>query len=150
MPIEIPQQERCPFCRLVARETQFAIVEETTETLAFLPPRQNGHGHVLVIPKRHAPTVVDLAGEEAIAVMHHVHRVASAITKAFDPAGLNIFQNNGITAGQTVPHYHVHIVPSYPGDQPGRIFRSEDVERRSYEELVAIASNISAHLSPLQ
>jgi histidine triad (HIT) family protein len=148
MPIEIPKPERCPFCRFIMGETQFALVEELPDTLAFLPPRQNGHGHVLVIPKRHAPTLLDLQTDEAAAIMQQVHRVAHAISKAFDPAGLNVFQNNGLTAGQTVPHYHVHIVPSYPGDPPGRIFRSEDVERRTYDELLEIASNISAHLSP--
>jgi len=146
MPIDVPQQERCPFCRFIARESQSVIVEELDDTLAFLPPRQHGTGHVLVIPKRHASTLLDLDGNEAIAIMRHVHRMASAIAKAFDPAGLNVFQNNGVTAGQTVPHYHVHIVPSYPGDQPGRIFRAEDFERRSPEDLLQIAAQISAHL----
>lgn len=146
MPIEIPERDRCPFCGNVAGLNRFAIVEDLPDTVAFLPPRQNGKGHVLVIPKRHAPTVLDLEREEAMAIMQHVHRVAHAISKAFDPAGLNIFQNNGVTAGQTVFHYHVHIVPSYPGDLPGRIFRSEDVERWAHEDLLDVAARIQAHL----
>src|SRR5207244_7580767 len=117
-------------------------------TLAFLPPRQSGKGHVLVIPKRHAPTLLDLEHEEAQAIMRHVHRIAHALSKAFDPAGLNVFQNNGVIAGQTVPHYHVHIVPSYPGDQPGRIFKSEDFERKPREELLVVAERIARHLEP--
>lgn len=148
MPIDVPQRDRCPFCSYIAGRTQFALVEELADTLALLPPRQCGLGHVLVIPKRHAPTLLDLDSSEAVAVMRHVHRVAHAIAKAFDPAGLNVFQNNGLTAGQTVPHYHVHIVPSYPGDPPGRIFRSEDFERTPYEELLRIAARIVAHLAP--
>ena len=147
MPIDIPKQERCPFCNFIADRSRFATVAETEETLAFLPPRQNGHGHVLVIPRRHAPTILDLEAAEVQAIMHEVHRVAHALSKAFDPAGLNVFQNNGLTAGQTVPHYHVHIVPTYPGDEPGKIFRSEDVERRTHEELLVIASLIAVHLS---
>ena len=146
MPIEPPQRERCPFCGNITGRNQVALVEELPDTLAFLPPRQSGLGHALVIPKRHAPTLLDIDADEAIAVMQHVHRIAHAIAKAFDPAGLNIFQNNGITAGQTVPHYHVHIVPSYQGDPPGRIFRSEDIERTPYEDLVRIAERIQAHL----
>jgi histidine triad (HIT) family protein len=148
MPFEVPHHDRCPFCRHVEGGNQFAVVEELPETLAFLPPRQNGLGHVLVIPKRHAPTILDLDPKEALAVMQHVHRVAHAIHRAMDPAGLNVFQNNGVTAGQTVPHYHVHLVPSYPGDEPGRIFRSADVERLRQDELLAIAARISAHLEP--
>jgi histidine triad (HIT) family protein len=147
MPIEIPQRDRCPFCNYIGGTTQFATVEAREDTLAFLPPRQSGLGHVLVIPRRHAPTLLDLDGAEAQAIMRQVHRVAHAITKAFDPAGLNVFQNNGLTAGQTVPHYHVHIVPSYPGDPPGRIFRAEDVERTEHEELLRIAARIAAHLT---
>src|SRR5439155_23929892 len=99
-------------------------------------------------PKRHAPTVLDLHGTEFAVIMQHVHRVAHAIAKAFDPAGLNVFQNNGVTAGQTVPHYHVHIVPSYAGDEPGRIFKSEDFERKSREELLVVAERIARHLEP--
>jgi histidine triad (HIT) family protein len=151
MPIEIPvlpEDRRCPFCNYAEDSSRFATVEVLKDTLAFLPPRQNGLGHVLVIPRRHASTLLDLEPPEALAIMRHVRRVAHAIARAFDPAGLNVFQNNGITAGQTVPHYHVHIVPSYPGDLPGRIFRSEDVERQSVEELMKIAERIAAHLEP--
>lgn len=146
MPIEIPFQEQCVFCRFVGDLSRFAIIEELPDTIAWLPPRQHGLGHVLVIPKRHATTVLDLQPPEALAVMHHVHRIAHAISQAFDPSGLNIFQNNGTTAGQTVPHYHVHIVPSYPGDPPGRIFKSEDFERVPHEELLETAARIAKHL----
>jgi histidine triad (HIT) family protein len=150
MPIEVPRPERCPFCTNIADSAHMVLLEELAGTIAFLPPRQHGTGHVLVIPRRHAPTLLDLKSSEAIAIMRHVHRVANAIAKAYDPAGLNVFQNNGVTAGQTVPHYHVHIVPSYPGDPPGRIFRSEEFERVPRDELLAIAARIITHLEPLQ
>ena len=147
MPLDIPNHDRCPFCGNIAGRNQCAVVEDLADTFAFLNPRQFGLGHVLVIPKRHAPTLLDLRPEEAVAVMRHVHRVVGAIVGAFDPAGLNVFQNNGSTAGQTVAHYHVHIVPSYPGDPPGgRIFRSEDFERTPYEERLVVAARIIAHL----
>lgn len=107
-------------------------------------------GALLVIPKRHAPTVLDLEGAEAEALIHHVRRLSAALMKAFDPAGLNIFQNNGISAGQTVPHYHVHIVPSYPGDPPGRVFQGADFERTPKEELERTAERIIAQLAPFK
>ncbi len=151
MPLELPQHERgCPFCRNIEGWTEAVVVENLAESFAFLNPRQFGRGHVLVIPKRHAPTVLDLTSAEAVAIMRQVHRLAAAIAKALDPSGLNIFQNNGLTAGQMVAHYHVHIVPSYPGDPPGgRIFRSADFERTPYEERVALAERIRRHLVPL-
>ena len=150
MPIETPTHERgCPFCGAMEGRSQnpAAWALNTPEVCAFLNPRQFGRGHLLVIPRRHAPTLLDLLPDEAQAIMRQVHRLAAAISKAFDPSGLNIFQNNGLTAGQMVAHYHVHIVPSYPGDPPGgRIFRSDDFDRTSYEERMELAQQIIACL----
>jgi diadenosine tetraphosphate (Ap4A) HIT family hydrolase len=69
MPIELPQQERCNFCRMVTYEAESVCVDDVDGVFAFLNPRQFGKGHVLVISKRHAPTVLDLESHEAIAVM---------------------------------------------------------------------------------
>jgi histidine triad (HIT) family protein len=146
MPIEIPVRERCAFCLNESSANWAHMVEELDETCAFLNPRQYGIGAMLVIPRRHAPTVLDLEVWELEAIYRHVRRLAQALTSAFDPAGLNIFQNNGITAGQTVPHYHVHIVPSYPGDPPGKVFSSAEFERTPREELARIANQIIPHL----
>ncbi len=147
MPIETPTHERCPFCANIAGAIQQAVVVQDDDTFAFLNPRQSGLGHTLIIPKRHAATILDLQVEEAQAIMRQVHRVAHAISRALDPAGLNIFQNNGITAGQSVGHYHVQIVPSYPGDQPGRIFDSRQMERTPIEERLALGERIAAHMT---
>jgi len=146
MPFELPSNERCPFCGNMADPSRSAIVEVLEESLAFVNPRPFGLGHLLVVPRRHAATLLDLNADEAAAITKHVHRLANAISEAFDPSGLNIFQNNGISAGQSVAHYHVHIVPSYPGDPPGRIFHNEDFERVSLEERLEVAASIIARL----
>jgi histidine triad (HIT) family protein len=125
---------------------QMAVVYEDDVTYAFVNPRMSGLGHLLVIPKRHASTLLDLDVTEAQELMRQVHRLSHALMKAFDVSGLNVFQNNGVTAGQTVAHYHVHIVPSYPGDPPGRIFNSAETERTPLEERLAIADRIRAQL----
>jgi len=146
VPIDIPQRDRCAFCRYIEGEGQAAVVEQLEDTLAFLNPRQYGIGALLVIPRRHAPTVLDLDAAEATAVMRHVHRLAEALTKAFDPTGINIFQNNGISAGQTVPHYHVHVVPRYPGDPGDKVFHADQFEPTPMEERMRIAERIIPHL----
>ena len=90
-------------------------------------------GSLLVIPKRHAPTIVDMTADEAGAVMRMVRVVSSALVAVLDPVGLNIFQNNGIHADQRVPHCHVHVVPRYVDD--GGTFKTSvpvtPAERRS-------------------
>jgi histidine triad (HIT) family protein len=148
MPFELPQHrdDRCPFCTNVMGGNQMAVVHQDDETYAFINPRMSGLGHLLVIPKRHAATLLDLHVDEAQALMRQVHRLSHALMRAFDPSGLNVFQNNGVTAGQSVAHYHMHIVPSYSGDIPGRIFNSAEVERTPLEERLEIAARIIAEL----
>ncbi len=144
MPFELPTNERCPFCRNIAG-VGLAVVIDDGETYAFVNQRMFGRGHLLVIPRWHAATVLDLSAAEMTRLAAQVRRLARAISKAFDPSGLNIFPNNGVTAGQTVAHYHVHIVPTYPGDQPG-VFLSAQYERTPIEERLAVAAQIKANL----
>ena len=108
-------------------------------------PFQSREGATLVVPTRHAPSVLDLTEAEAEALARLVRRVARGIHDAFDVVGLNIFQNNGIASGQTVPHYHVHVMPRYPGEQPHELFGRRAVlvpfaER--YRLAVMIADNM--------
>ena len=76
-------------------------------TLTLVNWNQFELGQVYVIPRRHAPTLLDLTDEEAVAVIHTVRRIADALLRAYDPDGLNLIQNNGVVAGQNVsalPH----------------------------------------------
>jgi len=125
VPLEIPTVDVCPFCRNVsglpvvsARDGETvgcAVIETMDQTLAFINPRQLASPHVLIIPKRHAATILDLTSHEATSIMLHIHRLARAVSQEFSPAGLNIYQNNGSAAGQSVGHFHFHIVPTYAG-----------------------------------
>ena len=63
-----------------------------------------------------------LTEPEAEALARLVRRVARSIHDAFDVVGLNIYQNNGIASGQTIPHDHVHVMPRYPGERPDELF----------------------------
>src|SRR5688500_9672854 len=86
MPIEIPVRERCAFCNVDGRSTWATMVEELDDTCAFLSPRQYRIGALLVIPRRHAPTVLELETTELEAVYRHVRRLSQALMSAFDPA----------------------------------------------------------------
>ncbi len=107
---------QCIFCRLVAGDIPSARVAEDALTLAFMDLGQVTPGHVLVASKRHAATLFDLTREEAGAVMQTAQRVAQAIGRAFDPPGVMLLQANGAVAGQTVGHFHIHVVPRHEGD----------------------------------
>ena len=107
---------QCIFCRLVAGEIPSARVAEDDLALAFMDLGQVNPGHVLVASKRHAATLFDLTPDEAGAVMRMAQRVALAVRKAFDPPGLTLLQANGALGGQTVGHFHLHVVPRHAGD----------------------------------
>lgn len=107
---------QCLFCRLVAGEIPSARVYEDDWTLAFMDIGQVTPGHVLVASKRHASDLFELTPEEAGAVMRTAQKVAQAVREVFQPSGLTLFQANGKDGGQTVFHFHLHVVPRHPGD----------------------------------
>ena len=106
----------CIFCKIVAGEIPAAKVYEDSLTIAFMDLGQVNPGHVLVASKRHAQTVLDLTPEEAGATMQTAQRIANAAQQAFAPDGITIFQANGAAGGQTVKHFHIHVLPRHEGD----------------------------------
>ena len=107
---------QCIFCRLIAGEIPSAKVFEDDLTIAFMDLGQVTPGHVLVASKRHAATLFDLTAQEAGAAMQTAQKVALAVQAAFDPPGLTLLQANGALGGQTVGHFHLHVVPRHEGD----------------------------------
>lgn len=103
---------------------------------------QRGRGHVLVIPVRHRLTVLDLSAAERAAVMNGVVRAVDAITKAFDPEGVAVWQNNGIPAHQSVPHVHFHVAGTLP--QGGTTWGA--VEQLDITTTDGIAAQLRPHL----
>lgn len=139
-----PRRERCPFCDNVAGRhieggVGCAVVLETNLTLTFVEPRRKHLGRLLVITKRHVPTLLDLTDDEAAAIMRDTRRAALAVTKAFRPDGLTIYQNNGVGAGHEIPHVHMHVVPRYHDDD-GAIPRKGPVI--PFEERAEVAARI--------
>ena len=94
-----------------AGRTEKPIVDETEQTVTLVNWKQFELGQVYVIPKRHAPTLLDLTDEEASSLFHEVRRTARALVRAYDPDGIDLIQNNGVVAGQDAPHFHMHVVP---------------------------------------
>lgn len=106
----------CVFCRIVAGQIPSTRVYEDEHVLAFMDIGQVNPGHVLVAVKRHAANLFELDDAQAAAVGRASRHVARAIEAAFKPEGLSMYQANGKAAGQTVFHYHVHLLPRHAGD----------------------------------
>jgi histidine triad (HIT) family protein len=127
----------CVFCRIVAREIPATVVHEDEHTLAFMDLGQVNPGHVLVAVKAHAENLYALNDAQAGAVLRAAARVGRAIRDAFKPEGLSVYQANGKAAGQTVLHYHVHLVPRYEGDGMALTWPVKNPPREKLEEAAA-------------
>jgi len=127
----------CVFCRIVARQIPATMVHEDEQTLAFMDLGQVNPGHVLVAVKRHAENLYALDDAQAGAVTRAAARVARAIRDAFTPQGLSVYQANGKAAGQTVFHYHVHLVPRHDNDGMALTWPVKNPPREKLEEYAA-------------
>ena len=112
MPLRLPKMDPCYFCECVRAGSQgWNFIARDEDVLVLLNGRQYETGQCMVVPVRHAPTLLELNDDEGKAVMRAARRVAAAIVDAFSPDGVLLYQNNGEAVGQEVPHFHLHVVP---------------------------------------
>jgi len=128
---------QCVFCRIVAKQIPASVVWEDEATLAFMDLGQVNPGHVLVACKAHADNVYELDEAQAAAVFRTAARVARAIRDAFGPPGLSIYQANGKPAGQTVFHFHLHVLPRHEADGMQLVWPVKNPPRDKLEEYCA-------------
>ena len=107
----------CIFCKIVAGAIPSHKIYEDDATLAFLDINPASRGHALVISKHHAEHIYDMPVDALYAVAQATQRVARRLRQVVQPDGLNVIQNNGAAAGQSVFHYHVHLIPRQRGDR---------------------------------
>ena len=127
----------CVFCKIVAKQIPATVVYDDADTLAFMDIGQVNPGHVLVAAKTHAETIYALDDATAAASFRAAARVARAIRQAFSPAGLSVYQANGKPAGQTVLHFHIHLVPRHDGDGMALSWPVQNPPREKLEEYAA-------------
>ena len=104
------------FSKIAAGEIPSYKCAENEKFYAFLDINPLVKGHTLVIPKKHFKDILDFPCELAPAVCATVQKIAGALVAATGAKGVNVLQNNGIAAGQSVFHIHWHIIPRYEGD----------------------------------
>jgi len=127
----------CVFCKIVAGQIPATVVHEDDLTLAFMDIGQVNPGHVLVALKPHAENLFALDDAQAAAVFRTAARVARGIRAAFEPPGLSVHQANGKPAGQTVFHFHIHLVPRHEGDGMNLTWPVKNPPREKLEEYAA-------------
>lgn len=114
--MRIHDVDECVFCEIVAGTAAAAKVREDDRTLAFIPLQPATDGHVLVVPKRHSRNLFDVPREDLAAVAAAVKEIAHWQRERLSCTGVTVVQANESDGFQSVFHYHVHVVPRYPGD----------------------------------
>ncbi|HEC33056.1 MAG TPA: HIT family protein [Candidatus Kaiserbacteria bacterium] len=104
------------FIKIINGELPSEKIYEDDMTYAFLDINPTNKGHTLVVPKNHSENIYDIKEEDWTAVMKTVRLLSPKIKKALNADGINIIMNNEKSAGQLVPHSHVHIIPRYEAD----------------------------------
>ncbi|MEC1377607.1 HIT family protein [Heyndrickxia oleronia] len=136
----------CIFCKIVNGEIPSAKIYEDEHVMAFIDISQVTKGHTLIIPKIHKENIFELTPEIASHLFEVVPKIANALKKEFNPIGMNLVNNNGEQAGQTVFHFHLHLIPRYgKGDGFGAVWKNNQSEytQKDYTKMaMAISKNI--------
>lgn len=106
----------CIFCKIVAGDVPSTKVHEDERTVAFMDVNPGARGHMLVVPREHATDLHGISDDDLAAVALTARDLAARAVDRLGADGVNILQNNGRAAWQSVFHYHVHVVPRWDGD----------------------------------
>lgn len=142
--LTIPEASSCVFCDYLQGTEDAVFISRGKTVSVIMNPRQYERGALLVIPNQHSASLIDTHEEPFLAAQVEARRMARLLVEQLGATGVNVFQNAGVAAGQTVPHYHIHVVPRYPSSDPARRFREADYDMVPNEQLRPIADILSA------
>ena len=106
-------KDNCIFCKIIRGDIPSSTIFEDEDFKAILDINPAAKGHALILPKQHYANLYELPEELAAKAMVLAKKLAAHMTEKLDCDGLNLLQNNGAVAGQTVFHFHLHLIPRY-------------------------------------
>ena len=133
----------CIFCKIAGGEIPSTTIYEDDDFRVIFDISPASFGHALILPKEHYANVYELGDDEASKLFVVAKKVATAIKEETGCDGINILQNNGEIAGQTIFHFHTHIIPRYKGDSATITWKHLEPEM---DKLSALAENIKSKL----
>ena len=134
------KKDDCIFCKIAAGEIPSRKIYEDSDLIAIMDLNPTSKGHSLIIPKEHCTNIYDIDEDIAAKVMKTAKKLATKMTVALNCDGFNLLQNNGETAGQTMFHFHMHLIPRYK-DADNNMLKFTSVSF-SDEEMDAIRDHI--------
>ena len=131
------QHEDCIFCKIAGGNIPSSTVYEDEQFRVILDLSPATKGHALILPKQHYANIFEIDEHVLKDLIVLAKKVATAMKETLNCDGVNIVQNNGEIAGQTVFHFHMHLIPRYEGDQVGLTWKPGELTDEMKEEILA-------------
>jgi histidine triad (HIT) family protein len=128
--------ENCVFCNLAKGIWDSATLYEDEDFRVVMDLGPAAKGHALILPKEHYANIYEIPDELAAKAMLLAKKMAGVMTEALDCDGFNIVQNNGEAAGQTVFHFHMHLIPRYKEDKAGFGWTPGELDEATKQEVL--------------
>ena len=138
------KKDDCIFCKIANGEIPSTTIYEDDDFKIFFDIAPASKGHCLIVPKNHYDDVFDIEENTAGKLFALAAKTARSLKKELDLEGMNIVQNNGTIAGQTVFHFHMHLIPRYVGDTVDVGWKPGEADMDELNELAKkVGSNIA-------
>lgn len=135
------EDRNCIFCKIANGEIPSATLYEDESFRVILDLGPASKGHALILPKKHAANLFELPDETASKAMVLAKRIAATLKDGLHADGINLVQNNGEAAGQTVFHFHMHLIPRYEGDTVNVTWKPGSLSESDKQELLELFKN---------
>ena len=131
------RDENCIFCKIAGGEIPSTTLYEDADFRVILDISPASKGHALILPKEHYANLYELDDALAAKALVLAKKMITKLTDALGCDGYNVVQNNGTAAGQTVFHFHMHLIPRYEGDKVGISWKMGELTDEVKEEILA-------------
>lgn len=130
------RDDKCIFCKIANGEIPSATLYEDEDFRVILDLGPATKGHALILPKNHFANLFEIPEDMDAKAFILAKKIAKKMKDVFGCDGVNIVQNNGVAAGQTVFHFHIHLIPRYEGDHAGVTWKSGTLTDEQREEIL--------------
>ena len=132
------KMDDCIFCKIANGEIPSSTIYEDEDFRIFLDLNPAARGHALLVPKEHFNDLFEMNDELCQKAMALAKKLAGRMKEALGCDGFNLVQNNGAAAGQTIFHFHLHLIPRYEGDSAGFTWNPKKASLEELEELTGL------------
>lgn len=130
--------DNCIFCKIANGEIPSATLHEDEDFRVILDLNPAAKGHALILPKKHAANLFELPDETAGKALVLAKKIAATLQEGLQAEGINVLQNNGEAAGQTVFHFHMHVIPRNQGDTVNMGWEHGELTEADKSELLGL------------